>query len=72
MGKDPDDSAAIIYSQSVKTTEEAARSNSHEAHKNLEGRKRHLLVDTLGLPLSDYVTPQTSTTAKERVAFWLA
>jgi putative transposase len=44
-------------SQSVKTTEEGARSNGYDAHKNIKGRKRHLLVDTLGLPLSVYVTP---------------
>ena len=56
VGKDPDASAAIIDSQSVKTTEEGARSNGYDAHKNVKGRKRHLLVDTLGLPLSVYVT----------------
>ena len=43
-------------SQSVKTTEEGAQSNGYDAHKNIKGRKRHLLVDTLGLPLSVYVT----------------
>ncbi len=57
VGKDPDASAAIIDSQSVKTTEEGAGSNGYDAHKNIKGRKRHLLVDTLGLPLSVYVTP---------------
>jgi putative transposase len=55
--KDPEPSAAIIGSQGAKTTEEAARSNGYDAHKNIEGRKRHLLVDTLGLPVSLYVTP---------------
>jgi putative transposase len=54
--KNADASAAIMDSQSVKTTEEGARSNGYDAHKNLKGRKRHLLVDTLGLPLSVYVT----------------
>ena len=44
-------------SQSVKTTEEGARLNGYDAHKNIKGRKRHLLVDTLGLPLSVNVTP---------------
>src|SRR5918997_4472365 len=44
-------------SQSMKTTEEGAGSNGYDAHKNVKGRKRHLLVDTLGLPLSIYVTP---------------
>jgi putative transposase len=50
-------SAAIMDSQSIKTTEEGSRSNGYDAHKNIKGRKRHLLVDTLGLPLSIYVTP---------------
>jgi putative transposase len=62
--KDPNPSAAIVDSQSVKTTEESAGRNGHEAHrkrydahKHVKGRKRHLLVDTLGLPLSVYVSP---------------
>ena len=41
----------------MKTTEEGAGSTGYDAHKNVKGRKRHLLVDTLGLPLSIYVTP---------------
>src|SRR5215203_4248459 len=55
-GKDPQPTAAIIDSQSVKTTEESAHPSSYDAHKNVKGRKLHLLVDTLGLPLSIYVT----------------
>jgi putative transposase len=55
-GKDPQPTAAIIDSQSVKTVEESAHPSGYDAHKNLKGRKRHLLVDTLGLPLSVYVT----------------
>lgn len=41
----------------MKTTEEGVGSNGYDAHKNVKGRKRHLLVDTLGLPLSVHVTP---------------
>jgi putative transposase len=41
----------------MKTTEEGSGSNGYDTHKNVKGRKRHLLVDTLGLPLSIYVTP---------------
>ncbi len=57
VGKNPDASAAIMDSQSAETSEEGARSNGYDAYKNVKGRKRHLLVDTLGLPLSVYVTP---------------
>jgi len=43
--------------QSVKTVEESACISGFDVHKHVKGRKRHLLVDTLGLPLSIYVTP---------------
>jgi putative transposase len=43
--------------QSVKTVEESAGICGFDAHKCVKGRKRHLLVDTLGLPISYYVTP---------------
>jgi putative transposase len=56
VGKDPQPKAAIMDSQSVKTIEESAHPSGYDAHKNLKGRKRHLLVDTLGLALSVYVT----------------
>jgi putative transposase len=57
VGKDPHPSAAIMDSQSVKTVEESARIRGFDAYKHVNGRKRHLLVDTLGLPISVYVTP---------------
>lgn len=57
VGKDPHPSAAIIDAQSVKTVEESALISGFDAHKHVKGRKRHLLVDTLGLPLAVYVTP---------------
>ncbi len=55
-GKDPQPTAAIMDSQSIKTVEESAHPSDYDAYKNVKGRKRHLLVDTLGLPLSVYVT----------------
>lgn len=58
IGKDLDASASIVDSQNVKTAEEGAASTGYDAHKNVKGRKRHVLVDTLGLPLPVlYVTP---------------
>jgi transposase len=57
VGKDPHPSAAIIDAQSVKTVEESGGIRGFDAHKWVKGRKRHLLVDTLGLPLSIYVSP---------------
>ena len=57
VGKNPQPTAAIIDSQSVKSAEESARLSGYDAHKNVKGRKRHMLVDTLGLPLSVYVSP---------------
>jgi transposase len=41
----------------VKTTEESGRIKGYDGGKQVKGRKRHLLVDTLGLLLSVYVTP---------------
>jgi putative transposase len=57
LGRHPDPSAAIMDSQSEKTVEESARIRGYDAHKCVKGRKRHLLVDILGLPLAIYVTP---------------
>jgi putative transposase len=57
VGRHPNPSAAILDSQSVKTVEESAGICGYDAHKRVKGRKRHLLVDTLGLPIACYVTP---------------
>jgi putative transposase len=35
---------------------ESAKYSGYDGHKKVKGRKRHLLVDTLGLLISVYVT----------------
>jgi putative transposase len=57
VGRHPDPSAAIMDSQSVKTVEESGAIRGFDGGKLIKGRKRHLLVDTLGLPIAWYVTP---------------
>ncbi len=50
-------SAAIIDSQSVRAAEEVARSSrGYDAGKKVQGRKRHIAVDVLGLLLTVLVT----------------
>ncbi len=49
-GRDPQPSAGILDSQSVKTTSVGGL-RGYDGAKKLSGRKRHLLVDTLGMVL---------------------
>ncbi|MEO3853247.1 IS5 family transposase [Streptomyces sp. B8F3] len=57
-GREREPTAVIVDSQSVKAAASVpARSRGFDGGKNINGRKRHLIVDCLGLLLMVLVTP---------------
>jgi transposase len=76
-GKRSRPTAAILDSQSVKSDPHGGEVG-YDAGKCIKGRKRHLLVDTLGLILGIFVTPASTPEREgargllERTLAWLA
>jgi transposase len=55
-GRKASPTAGVIDSQSVKTTESGGP-RGYDAGKKIKGRKRHILTDTIGLPIGMFVHP---------------
>ncbi|MFE7245420.1 IS5 family transposase [Streptomyces sp. NPDC057580] len=61
-GRDPEPSAAVIDAQSIKSSE-GGEARGFDAGKRTAGRKRHVIVDTMGLLL---VVAVTSASVQDR------
>lgn len=71
LGRTPQPSAGCIDSQSVHESAEGVvptTTSGYDSHKRVNGRKRHILVDTLGLLCYVLATPANTTDQRAAVA----
>ena len=61
QGRNKEASACAVDSQSVKVGTFINLENGFDGHKKIKGRKRHLAVDVLGLPLAFFVSAANQT-----------
>jgi putative transposase len=67
-GRDEQPSLIIIDSQSVRTSENKGTDQGVDGHKRIKGRKRHIVVDTLGMVLNCFVSAANVSDGKAAVA----
>jgi putative transposase len=63
-GRDPSPSAAIIDTQSARAERQGGPGRGRDPNKQVAGRKRHVIVDTLGLLLAVVVHPANENDAQ--------
>jgi putative transposase len=69
-GREASPTAGVIDSQSVKTIESGGP-RGYDAGKKINGRKRHILTDTIGLPVAMIVHPADNKKSPQQAAgYW--
>jgi transposase len=63
-GRDPSPSAAVIHTQSARAERQGGPGWGRDPNKQVTGRKRHVIVDTLGLLLAVVVHPANENDAQ--------
>ena len=67
-GRKPSPSVGVIDSQSVKNSERGVIDKGFDGYKKIQGRKRHIVIDTLGLILAAVVHPANIHDSKKALA----